>query len=139
MDPIRVLVCNHHPIVRSGLRLLLEREPEIRVIGEAANGREAVALTEFRHPEVVVLDVQLPHRSGITSAREISTKAANVGIVFVSEYTDQEYITEAFKAGARGYVRADSAQSDLIRAIQVVATGGRFLSPSISLSASSPG
>jgi CheY-like chemotaxis protein len=131
MHPIRVLLCNHHPIVRSGLRALLEREPEIRVVGEAANSREAVALTEYRHPDVVLLDMQV-------AAREISAKAQDVGVVFISEHLDEEYVTEAFKAGARGYVLADSAQSDLIRAIQVVATGARFLSPSISLSAPLP-
>jgi DNA-binding NarL/FixJ family response regulator len=138
MHPIRVLLCNHHPIVRSGLRALLEREPEIRVVGEAANGREAVALTEYRHPDVVLLDVQLSHTTGMLAAREISAKAQNVGIVFLSEHADEEYVTEAFKAGARGYVLADSAQNDLIRAIQVVTAGDRFLSPSIALSTPFP-
>jgi DNA-binding NarL/FixJ family response regulator len=138
MHPIRVLLCNHHPIVRSGLRALLEREPEIRIVGEAANGREAVALTEYRHPDVVLLDVQVPHLTGMLATREISAKAENVGVVFISEHVDEEYVTEAFKAGARGYVLADTAQTDLIPAIQIVATGGRFLSPGISLSAPSP-
>ena len=137
MHPIRVLLCNHHPIVRSGLRALLEREPEIRVVGEAANGREAVALTEYRHPDVVLVDVQLPQTTGMLAAREIAAKAQNVGVVFIGEHVDEEYVTEAFKAGARGYVLADAAQSELIRAIQIVASGGRFLSPSISFSAPS--
>lgn len=131
MDPIRVLLCNHHPIIRSGLRLLLEREPEIRVVGEAADSREAVALTGYRHPTVVLLDVKLPYTNGIMTAREISSNTHGTGVVFVSEHVDEEYVVEAFKAGARGYVLADSVQTDLIRAIRVVAKGGRFLSPGI--------
>ena len=131
MDPIRVLLCNHHPIVRSGLRLLLEREPGIRVIGEAANSREAVALTEYQRPDVVLLDVKLPHMTGMRTAREITAKAAGIGVIFVSEHVDEEYVTEAFKAGARGYVRADSVQTDLIRAIGVVGRGGRFVSAGV--------
>lgn len=131
MKPTRILLCNHHPIVRSGLRLLLERESAFRVIGEAANGREAVVLAEHTHPDVVLLDIKLPQMSGIVAAREISSKQRNVGIIFVTVHVDEEYVAEAWKAGARGYVPADSAQSDLIRAIRVVARGDRFLSPSI--------
>jgi len=110
---------------------LLERESTFRVIGEAANGREALVLAEHTHPEVVLLDVKLPLMNGLVAAREISSKDRNVGIIFVSVHVDEEYVAEAFKAGARGYVLADSAQSDLIRAIRVVARGDRFLSPSI--------
>ncbi len=131
MKPTRILLCNDHPIVRCGLRLLLERESAFRVIGEAANGREAVLLADHTHPDIILLDVNLPHINGIAAAREICSKDSKPGIIFVTEHLDQEYVSEAFKAGARGYVLADSAQSDLIRAIQVVATGGRFLSPSI--------
>lgn len=130
--PIRIVLANHHPIIRSNLRLLLEREPAFRVIGEAADGREAVALAEYRRPEVVLLDVKLPPRNGISAAREIYSKQQSLGIIFVAVLTDQEYVSEAFKAGARGYVLGDVASSDLFRAIQVVAGGGSFLSPAIS-------
>ncbi len=132
MNPTRILLCNDHPIVRCGLRLLLERESAFRVIGEAANGREAVLLAEHTHPDIVLLDVQLPQISGIAAAREICSKNNKPGIIFISEHLDEEYVSEAFKAGARGYVLADSAQSDLIHAIGVVASGSRFVSPSIS-------
>jgi len=131
--PIRIVLANHHPIIRSDLRLLLERQPAFRVIGEAASGREAVVLVEYRRPEVVLLDIKLPNVNGIAAAREISLKQPSVGIVFVNALTDQEYVTEAFKAGARGYVFAYDAQTDLISAVHVVAGGGSFVSPSISL------
>ena len=132
MDPIRVLLCNHHPIIRIGLRVLLEREPGISVVGEAANGREATVLAEYKRPHVVLLDIQFSHATGIMAAREISLKAEDVRIVFVSAHADEEYVSEGFKAGARGYVLADSVQTDLTRAIRVVANGGRFLSPRVS-------
>jgi DNA-binding NarL/FixJ family response regulator len=131
MDPIRVLLCNQHPIIRSGWRVLLENEPEIRVIGEAANGPEAVALADYWQPDIVLLDIKLAHTTGILVAREIAAKAKHVGVVFVSAHSDEEYVSEAFRAGGRGYVLADSAQTDLIRAIRAVTKGSRFLSPSI--------
>ncbi len=131
MKPTRILLCNHHPIVRSGLRLLLEREIGFRVIGEAADGREAVILAEHTHPEIVLLDVHLPRINGMVAAREISSKDGNAGILFVTVDVDEGYVTEALKVGARGYVLADSAPNDLADAIRVVARGGSFLSPSI--------
>ncbi len=129
---IRVVLANHHPMIRSNLRLLLERQSAVRVVGEAADGREAVFLTERRHPAVVLLDIQLPLLSGIAAAREISSIKPDPGIIFVTALVDQEYVCEAFKAGARGYVLADLAHMDLVSAIQMVASGGRFLSPAIS-------
>jgi two-component system, NarL family, response regulator LiaR len=131
MEPIRIVLANHHPIIRSNLRLLLEREPAFRVIGEAADGREAVALAEYRHPDVVLLDIQLPPLNGISTAREIASKRRGFGIIFVTVLTDQEYVSEALRAGARGYVLEDAASTDLFRAIRVVAGGGCFLSPEI--------
>jgi DNA-binding NarL/FixJ family response regulator len=131
MKTTRILLCNHHPIIRNGLRSLLEREPAFRVMGEAANGREAVMLAEYIHPEIVLLDVTLPGTNGIISAQEISSKDRNVGIIFVTVHADEVYVVQAFKAGARGYVLADSAQNDLVRAIRVVAKGNRFLSATI--------
>lgn len=131
-NSIRIVLANHHPIIRSDLRLLIERQPGFRVIGEAANGREAVVLAEYRRPDVVLLDIKLPHVNGIVAAREISSNKPDLGIVFVSGLADHEYVSAAFKAGARGYVLANAAQTDLIAGIQVVATGGSFLSPVIS-------
>jgi two-component system, NarL family, response regulator NreC len=129
---IRVILANHHPIIRSDLRLLLERQPAVRVVGEAANGREALVLAEYKHPDIVLLDVQLSQINGIAAAREISSKNPSSGIIFVSSLGDEEYVSEALKAGARGYVLEDAVQIDLADAIRVVAGGGTFLSPAIS-------
>ncbi len=131
MELLQVLLANPHPLIRNSLRSLLEREQDFRIVGEAANGREAVVLAEYRHPDVVLLDIQFPHLDGLSAAREISSKNERQGIVFVTAKADQEYVSEAFKAGARGYVLADSAQAELVRAVRVVARGGSFLSPII--------
>ena len=130
-NPIRIVIANDHPIIRSDLRLLLERQPNFHVVGEAANGRETVVLVEYRHPDVVLLDIKLPEINGMAAAREISSQKPGLGILFITALTDEEYISEAFKAGARGYVLAGVAQTDLPDAVRVVAGGGSFLSPAI--------
>ncbi len=129
--PIRIVLANHQPIVRSGLRLLLERESDFRVVAEAANGQEAISLVEYSHPDVALLEIRCPHLNGIAVAREISSRAGRSKPVFVTAHTDEGYVNEAFKAGARGYVAGDSATTDLPRAIRIVACGGLFLSRAI--------
>ncbi|MDQ2712197.1 MAG: response regulator transcription factor [Acidobacteriota bacterium] len=131
MPPIRILLANHQPIIRSGLRLLLEREPDFHVVAEAADGREAIVLADFKHPDIALLEVKLPYANGIAVAREISSKRTSPKPVFVTAHTDEGYVIEAFKAGATGYVAGDSAPTDLSHAIRVVANGRLFLSPVI--------
>ena len=133
MAPIRILLANHHPIIRSSLRLLLERQPEFRIVGEAANGREAVVLAEYQEPEIILLDVKLPHLNGMAAAREIAAKEGASKTIFVTAHTDEGYVGEAFRAGARGYGGGDTAPVDLVHAIHVVARGRLFLSPAISM------
>lgn len=129
VQTIRIVLVNDHPAVRTSLRLLLGRERTLEVIGEAASAREAAVLIEYTRPDVVLLDVQLSHRSGIGAAREMLSKNPKLGIVFLSAREEQEYVSEALKAGARGYVLADSAQTDLAAAVRAVAGGKCFLSP----------
>lgn len=117
--------------MRSELRLLIEREADIRVLAEASNGAEAIVLTEYFRPDVVLLSVSLPGRTGIVAAREISAKQQRAGIIFLGTHIDEEYAAEAFKVGAHGYVTEEAAHTDLIRAIRIVAKGGWFLSSAI--------
>ncbi|HSU60692.1 MAG TPA: response regulator transcription factor [Bryobacteraceae bacterium] len=131
MGQIRIVLANHHPIVRTTLRSLLEKEPAFEIVGEAANGREAVVLIDYRRPDVVLLDIHLPIVNGISAAIEISARNPSPGIIMVTELADEEYVVEAFKAGARGYVRADTAQADLASAVRTVAQGSTYVSPSI--------
>lgn len=130
-QPIRILLASHQPIIRSALRALLEREPDFQVIAEAANGSEAILLSDYKHSDIALLDTKLPVLSGIAVAKHISSRAALPHTIFVSGDTDQSYIYEAFRVGARGYVNSDSATSELPQAIRVVARGGVFLSPDI--------
>ena len=126
-----ILLASAHPILRNSLRSLLEREPDFRVIAEAASGREAVVLADYKRPHVVLLDVKMAHLAGLPSAREILSRSPGTAIVFVTAETDEVYVSEAMKTGARAYVSADTAQSDLVPAIHAVAEGRTFLSPSI--------
>jgi DNA-binding NarL/FixJ family response regulator len=129
---VNILLASDHPVIRSSLRRLLEREPGFQVVGEAADGHEASMLAEQRTPDIIVLDVTLPQAGGVAAAKKISSRKQHPEIVFIAAYADEIYIAEAFKAGARGYVSADSAQLDLVRAIHSVLAGRQFVSPSIS-------
>lgn len=131
MGQIHLVLANHHPIVRTTLRGILEKEPGVEIVGEAANGREAVVLADYRRPDIVLLDIHLPLVNGIPAALEILSRSPKTGIIIVSGLADEEYVIEAFKAGARGYVRADSAQTDLIPAVRAIFQGQSYVSPSI--------
>lgn len=131
MDVIRIVLANHHPIVRTTLRELLEKEPSFEIVGEAANGREAVVLADYRRPDVVLLDIHLPFVNGMSAAAEIIARNSNAKVIMVTDLTDEEYLIEVFRSGARGYVRAETAQADLVRAIRTVAAGQWYLSRSI--------
>ena len=129
---IRILLADDHTVIRKGLRLLLEREPEFQVIGEASDGRQAVDLAESANPDVAIIDVAMPNLNGIEAARQISAKLPNVAIVILSMHSDESYVLRALKAGARAYLLKDSAESDLIGAVHAVTGGKAFFSPAIS-------
>src|ERR1039458_6836765 len=129
---IRILLADDHNIMRRGLRLLLERQPGFEVIGEAADGRQAVERAEAAKPDVVVLDIAMPNMSGIEAAQRISASLPQTAIVILSMHSDEGYVLRALKAGAKGYVLKDSAENDLIEAIKAVSSGKAFFSPEIS-------
>jgi DNA-binding NarL/FixJ family response regulator len=118
--------------MRRGLRLLLERQPGFEVVGEAADGRQAVERAEATKPDVVVLDIAMPNMSGIEAAQRISALLPQTAIVILSMHSDEGYVLRALKAGAKGYVLKDSAENDLIGAIKAVGEGKAFFSPEIS-------
>jgi two-component system response regulator NreC len=129
---IRILLADDHTVIRRGLRLVLERQPGFQVIGEAADGRETVALAEAHQPDVIVLDLSMPNLSGIEAARQICSKLPHTAIVTLSMHSDEGYVLRALKAGVRGYLLKDSGEDDLINAIKAVNQGKAFFSPSIS-------
>ena len=129
---IRILLADDHTVVRKGLRLLLESQPDFDVIADAADGREAVALAEAHLPDVVVMDIAMPTLNGIEAARQIAAKVPKAAIVFLSMHVDEGYVLKALKAGARAYLLKDSAEHDLIAAVKAVNAGKAFFSPSVS-------
>jgi DNA-binding NarL/FixJ family response regulator len=132
VKPIRILLADDHTVVRKGLRLLLESRPGLTVVAEAADGRAAVSMAERESPDVVVMDVAMPTLNGIEAARQITAKLPQTAVVFLSMHSDESYVLRALKAGARGYLLKDSAEHDLIQAVQAVTQGKSFFSPAIS-------
>lgn len=126
---IRILIADDHTIIRSGLRLLLEQQSDFKVIAEASDGREAVALASQHHPGVAILDIAMPQLNGIEAARQIVEQAPHTQVVILSMHADEAYVLRALKAGARAYVLKNSAEADLIRAVRSVAEGKSFFSP----------
>jgi two-component system response regulator NreC len=132
VKPIRILLADDHTVMRRGLRLLLESQPELSVVAEASDGREAVQQAEAHQPDVVVMDIAMPNLGGIEAAQRIATALPNTAIVILSMHSDEGYVLRALKVGAKGYLLKDSAEGDLIEAIKAVHQGKTFFSPEIS-------
>ena len=132
MGQIRILLADDHTIIRSGLRLLLEQQPDFKVVAEAENGRQAVELVSQHHPEVVVVDIGMPQLNGIEATQQILSLDPRTHVVILSMHSDEGYVLRALKAGAQAYILKNSADADLIRAIRTVSEGKSFFSPVIS-------
>jgi DNA-binding NarL/FixJ family response regulator len=130
--PIRILLADDHTIIRSGLKLLLEQQPDFKVVAEANDGREAVELVSKHHPKVAVLDIGMPKLNGIEATQQIASQEPDTEVVILSMHADESYVLRALKAGARAYILKNSAEADLIRAVHSVADGKSFFSPVIS-------
>ncbi|MEO8595436.1 MAG: response regulator transcription factor [Candidatus Solibacter sp.] len=124
-------MADDHDVVRAGLRFLLERQGDIEIVGEAADGRQVVRLAEDCSPSVVVMDIAMPQLNGIDAAAQILARDSSIKIIILSMYTDEEYLTRALTVGVKGYLVKDAVQADLIRAVRAVATGKSFFSPVI--------
>jgi two-component system response regulator NreC len=132
MRKIRIVLADDHQLMRSGIRLMLERESDLSVVGEASDGREAVALAKSLRPDVVVMDIGMANLNGIEAAQQMTQNRPEVAIVMLSMHSDESYVLRALKAGARGYLLKDSAEADLIKAVHAVAGGKSFFSPAVS-------
>jgi DNA-binding NarL/FixJ family response regulator len=132
MRKIRVLLADDHQLMRSGIRLMLEREVDLVVVGEANDGREAVALAKSLRPDVAVMDIGMPNLNGIEAAQQMTGDNPGIVVVMLSMHSDEGYVLRALKAGARGYLLKDSAEADLIKAVHAVAGGKSFFSPVVS-------
>ncbi len=127
----RVLIADDHPLIRGGLRALLERDHEFQVVAEAADGAEAIDLAVLHKPDVILLDLGMPRLTGTDAAQYLSQKLPNSKIVIISMHSDEAYVLRALKAGARGYLLKASPEADVLAATRAVAAGNAYFSPAI--------
>lgn len=126
-----ILLIDDHPMVRGGLRAALATEPGWTVVGEAADGMTGLALLARLHPEVLVVDIQMPGLSGLEVLHRVGTVAPATRVIIFSMHSEDAYVREALAAGAAGYVLKDADATELVQAIRVALTGGRYLSPTL--------
>lgn len=129
--PIRVLVADDHALVREGIRHVLDAEPGIDVVAEAANGREAVELALLHRPDVVVLDITMPEETGLKAAARLRELLPSARVLLLSMHENIEYVREGMRIGTHGYILKDSAGEELRAAIRAVFAGGTFFSPAV--------
>jgi len=128
---IRVLLADDHSVVRQGLRVWLERSGSIEVVGEAADGREAVALAEQLKPDIVIMDIAMPLLNGIDATAQITRRDPNTKVIVLSMHADESYILRALGAGAKGYLMKESTETDVLPAVHSVQEGKSYFSSSI--------
>ncbi len=127
MAKIRVILADDHPLTRQGLKAYLEREENLELVGEAADGTEAWKLIEEQRPDVALLDIRMPGQDGISLARRIKESGQKVAAIMLTSYDSQQYVLASLKAGAKGFVLKTTSPQALAKAIQTVAAGGLFL------------
>ena len=132
-SPVRVLIADDHAVVREGLRSLMETKPDLQLVGEAADGVEAVKLARSLRPDVILMDIVMPHMDGIAAIKEIKAAEIPAGILVLTSFAEDEKVFGAMKAGAVGYLLKDSSPMELIQAIRDVAHGKASLHPAIAL------
>jgi len=131
MPRLRILLADDHTVVRQGLRKVLEARPEWQVVAEAGDGREAVRQAEEHKPDVAIVDVAMPLLNGIEAVRQITRKVPGTRLLVLSMHADEAYVTQMLRAGAAGYLLKDSADVDLLQAVEAVSVGKSFFSPAI--------
>ena len=127
-----IVLADDHPVVRRGLRALLEAVPDFRVAGETGDGLEAVRLVEELRPQVLVLDLMMPGVGGLEVARQVNHRFPTTRVVILSMHANEAYVLEALRNGASGYVLKDAGGGELVQAVRAVVAGGRYLSPPLS-------
>lgn len=130
-EVISVLIAEDHETVREGLKLIVDTQPDMRVVGEASNGREAIRLAQEFAPDVLLMDVSMPELNGLKAAAKLKRIAPEIKILTLTRHTDQAYLQELLEAGVSGYVLKQSAAADLLRAIRAVAAGDNYLDPAM--------
>jgi DNA-binding NarL/FixJ family response regulator len=129
---IRILLADDHAVVRQGFRLILTAQPDMEVVGEAANGREAVSECGRLRPDIAVVDVSMPELNGIEATRRIGEASPRTRVLALSMHKDAVYVREILRAGAKGYLLKDAMDTDLVAAVRALARGEGYLSPAVS-------
>ena len=130
LEKIRVLLADDHTILRAGLKMMLNAQPDIEAVGEASDGRQAISEAERLSPDVVIMDITMPECNGIEATRHIKRLLPDVRVLVLTMHENEEYLFQTLRAGAAGYMLKEAADTDLISAIRVVASGRFYLSPS---------
>jgi two-component system response regulator NreC len=130
-DRVKILLADDHTIVRQGLKLILAAHADLEVVGEAANGREAVELAAQLRPDIVLMDVQMPELNGIEATKKMVAANPRIRILVLSMHKEAVYVREILKAGARGYILKDAIDTELLNAIRSVAKGDGYISPAV--------
>jgi DNA-binding NarL/FixJ family response regulator len=131
MSEIRILIAEDHKIVREGIKMIVEAETDMKVIGEASNGRDAIALAQQLQPDVLVMDISMPQLNGLVASATLKRIAPAIKILTLTRHSDKTYLQELLEAGVSGYVLKQSEPNELLRAIRALAGGGNYLDPAI--------
>jgi two-component system, NarL family, response regulator NreC len=131
MSKTQIVLADDHGIVRKGLRFILERQPDMEVIGEASDGREAVRLAEELDPNIIIMDIAMPLLNGIDATAQIVKRNPRIGVIVLSMHSDEAYLTRILTAGAKGYLLKEAADIDVVQAVRIVVQGRPFFSPKI--------
>lgn len=130
-DEIQILIADDHPIIRQGLRQIIEVEPGLKVVAEASDGRQALERIQLLAPHVALLDIDMPQPDGLEVARAIRERQLPVGIIFLTVHREESFMNKALDAGARGYILKDSAITDVVTGIKTVISGEPYTSPAM--------
>lgn len=131
MSEISVFIVDDHKLVRAGLRMLIDSEPDMKVVGEAGDGREAIAQASVIQPDVLIMDLSMPKVSGLVAAATLKRIAPSIKILTLTRHADKAYLQELWQAGISGYVLKQSESEEMLRAVRVVAGGDQYLDPAI--------
>jgi DNA-binding NarL/FixJ family response regulator len=131
MTKLRILIADDHETVRAGLKLILNSQPDMEVVGEAGDGRTAVASAQELLPGIVVMDVTMPHLNGLKATEKLKDSCPQVKVLALTRHTDYAYLQQLLRAGASGYVLKQSPPAELLHAIRAIAGGGKYLDPAI--------
>lgn len=129
---IRIVLADDHSLVRDGIRALLEEDRNLEVIGEASNGKEAVAMVLDKNPDILIIDIRMPEMNGIDAVEELTSQSVTTKCIILSMHDSEEYILKSVSAGASGYLLKDTGKSEFLKAIHTVKEGGKYFSGDIS-------